>query len=87
MKKKELNSLTLEETRNFMKAIGEKAYRGEQLFSYFNRNKELEIEGIDLLPKKTRDVLLEKGNVNRIQILEKYESKTDDTRKYLFLLA
>ena len=86
MKKIELNSLTLEETREFIKSIGEKAYRGEQLFSYFNRNKGLEIEDIDLLPKKTRNILIEKGNVNRIQILEKFESKIDDTKKYLFLL-
>lgn len=86
MKKIELNSLTLEESKEYMLSIGEKAYRGEQFFSYFNRNKELDIDKMELLSKKTRIRLAEKGKVNKIKILEKFESKLDDTNKYLFLL-
>lgn len=86
MEKIELNSLTLEETKNFIESLGEKAYRGEQLFSYFNRNMELDIETISLLPKKTRSLLNEKGKVNKMQILKKFVSKIDDTIKYLVIL-
>lgn len=86
MEKIELNSLTLDESKKLMETIGEKPYRGEQLFSYFNRNKELDLEKINLLPKKTRSILMEKGKVNKIEILKKYESKIDNTNKYLFIL-
>lgn len=86
MKKIELNSLTLEESKEFMVGLGEKAYRGEQIFSYFNRNKKLDLREINLLSKKTISTLIEKASVNKIEILEKFESKVDDTKKYLFLL-
>ncbi|MGO1469280.1 MAG: 23S rRNA (adenine(2503)-C(2))-methyltransferase RlmN [Tissierella sp.] len=86
MKKTELNSLTLEESKKLMLDLGEKSYRGEQLFSYFNRNKEVNLDKINLLPKKTRSVLMEKGYVNKIKIIKKFESKLDNTKKYLFAL-
>ena len=47
----ELNSMSLNKSKEFMKEISEKAFRGEQLFSYFNRNKNLEVE--NLLQKST----------------------------------
>ena len=86
MKKIELNSLTLEETKDIMVSLGEKSYRGEQLFSSFNRNKDLDIEEMKLLPQNLRNKLIEKGNVRKISILKKYSSNIDDTKKYLFLL-
>ena len=85
MKKIELNSLNLEESKEYMISIGEKAYRGDQLFSYFNRNKELDIDKIEVLSKKIRNKLIENGKVNQIKVLEKFESKLDNTKKYLFL--
>lgn len=86
MEKIELNSLTLEESKELMKSLGEKPYRGEQLFSYFNRNKEIDIDKLSLLPKKLRDVLMEKGKVNDMKVLERFDSKKDATKKYLFIL-
>ena len=86
MNKIELNSLTLEETKNFMIEIGEKGYRGEQLFSSFNKNKEIDLEEMSLLPKKLRGKLQDRGYVKKISILEKFTSKLDSTRKYLYLL-
>ncbi len=86
MNKVEVNSLNLNETKELMLNFGEKAYRGEQLFSAFNRNKQLEIEEIILLPKALRKKLLEKTHIRKISILEKFSSKVDSTKKYLFLL-
>lgn len=86
MNKIELNSLTLEETKKFMLEIGEKGYRGEQLFSSFNRSKLIDLEEMNLLPKKLRDKLDERAYVNKISILEKFTSKLDDTKKYLYRL-
>lgn len=86
MKKIELNSLTLEETKDIMVNLGQKSYRGEQLFSSFNKNKDLDIKEISLLPQKLRNTLMEKGNINKIRILKRFNSKIDNTRKYLYLL-
>lgn len=82
----ELNSMTLEELKEYMVSLGEKAFRGEQLFTFFNRNKGLDIDEIRVLPKKLREKLKEESKVNKVKILERFDSKTDNTKKYLFLL-
>jgi 23S rRNA (adenine2503-C2)-methyltransferase len=82
----ELNSMSLNKSKEFMKEISEKAFRGEQLFSYFNRNKNLEVENLLQFPKDLRSKLKEIGKVNSIKILNRYDSKIDDTKKYLFVL-
>lgn len=82
----ELNSLSLVELKDYMISIEEKAFRGEQIFSYFNRNKKLEIKEIKLLTKDLRDYLIKNTKVNKIETFKKYSSEIDNTRKYLFLL-
>lgn len=86
MSKVELNSLNLNETKKLMVDFGEKAYRGEQVFSALNKNKQLEIDEISLLPKALRKKLSEKTHIRKISILENFSSKLDSTKKYLFLL-
>ena len=86
MKKIELNSLTLKESKNYMVEIGEKAFRGEQLFSFFNKNKGLNIMDLNLLPEKLRKELSETAEINKIEIYERFDSKKDKTKKYLYLL-
>ncbi|HLS53403.1 MAG TPA: 23S rRNA (adenine(2503)-C(2))-methyltransferase RlmN, partial [Tissierellaceae bacterium] len=82
----ELNSMTLEELKKLMTELGEQAFRGEQLFIYFNKNNGLDINEATTLPLKFREEIREKTTVKEIKILEKLESKLDDTVKYLFLL-
>ncbi len=86
MNKIELNSLTLKELKEYMVSIGEKAFRGEQVFSYFNKNKKLDIENLQVLPEKLRKDLLENTKTNKIDIYKAFASKLDNTKKYLFLL-
>lgn len=86
MNKIELNSLTLKELKEYMVSIGEKAFRGEQAFSYFHRNKKINIEDLKILPENLREYLLENAKVNKIDIYKVFTSKVDNTRKYLFLL-
>lgn len=86
MGKIELNSLTLEEIKLLMVQLDQKPYRGEQLFSSFNKNGELDIEEICLLPKNLRKILMENGRVNKIKILKRFDSKLDSTKKYLYVL-
>lgn len=86
MKKIELNSLTLEETKNYMIEIGEKGFRGEQLFSFFNKNSKLDINNLGTLPKDLRNKLIEDCKVNKIEIYKRFDSNIDNTKKYLYLL-
>jgi len=84
LNKIELNSLTLDELKDYMISLGEKSYRGEQIFSYFHKNKKIEIEELNLLPVSLRESLY--GKVNKMQIFKKFTSKIDNTIKYLFIL-
>ncbi len=86
MSKFELNSMTLEELKNYMVSIGEKSYRGEQVFTYFNRHKNLELDSLNQLPKELKIKIKEKAKVNTIEIYKRFDSKIDSTKKYLFLL-
>ncbi|WP_244969119.1 23S rRNA (adenine(2503)-C(2))-methyltransferase RlmN [Tissierella praeacuta] len=86
MNKIELNSLTLKELREYMFSIQEKSFRGEQVFSYFHRNKKADIENLKVLPENLRKYLLDNIKVNKIDIYKVFDSKIDDTKKYLFLL-
>ncbi|MDR7869892.1 MAG: 23S rRNA (adenine(2503)-C(2))-methyltransferase RlmN [Tissierellaceae bacterium] len=86
MEKIELNSLSLDELKDYMVSIGEKSFRGEQLFSYFHRNMGLSIEEIQVLPQGLRQNLIDNTKVNEIQLLKRFDSKIDTTKKFLFLL-
>ncbi|TJX16170.1 23S rRNA (adenine(2503)-C(2))-methyltransferase RlmN [Tissierella creatinini] len=86
MDKIEINSLTLQELKSFMQDIGEKPFRGEQVFSYFNRNLKLDISELNLLPIELRKTLIDIVVVNHIDLLERFDSKLDKTNKYLFRL-
>lgn len=82
----ELNSFTLEELKNYMVELGEKSFRGEQVFIHFNKHQKLDLNDLKQLPLSTREILIEKAKVNKIEILDKFVSKIDDTKKYLFVL-
>ncbi len=86
MEKVELNSLSLDELKSYMVSIGEKAFRGEQVFSYFNSRMGLDLDELQVLPLKLRQDLKEKVGVNGVRLLERFDSKIDSTKKYLFLL-
>lgn len=86
LEKIELNSLTLEETKEFFLKIDEKKFRGEQLFTAFNKNRILDLDSINVLPKSIRTKLSTLGKVNELRVLKRFDSKLDKTSKYLFLL-
>ncbi len=86
MDKIEINSLTLQESKDFMRDIGEKPFRGEQVFSYFNKNRKLDIDELKLLPQGLRWKLQEKVKVNVLNLFKRFDSQLDRTNKYLFQL-
>ncbi len=82
----ELNGITLEESREYMVNIGEKGFRGEQLFTFFNRNKGLDIQQAKVLPQNLRESLAKSQMITKVDILKRFDSNIDSTKKYLFLL-
>lgn len=82
----ELNSMNLEEIKQYMVSIEEKSFRGEQIFQAFNKHGILDIEKINILPETLRLKLARNNIVNITTILKRFDSKIDNTKKYLFLL-
>ena len=68
-----------------MISIGEKPFRGEQLFSYFHRNMGLSMDDIHILPMKLRQELKESAKVNRVRLLKRLDSKIDNTKEAYFV--
>lgn len=86
MKKVQLNDLTYEELVEFFKNIGEKEYRAEQLFTFIHRKYGKNFKDLSVFSKELRDKLDEMADLNSISIINRFDSKIDDTKKYLFLL-
>lgn len=86
MDKIELNSLTLNELENYMDSIGEKKYRGKQLFTYIHKSQGMTIDDISVFSLGLRDKLEDVSKINNIKIFKRFDSKIDGTKKYLFTL-
>jgi 23S rRNA (adenine2503-C2)-methyltransferase len=86
LQKIDLKSLSLKEIQGIFKGIGEKEYRGLQTYSFIHKNMVSSISEITVLPINLRDKLNEHFEIRNISILERYDSKIDNTKKYLFLL-
>ncbi len=85
MEKIDLKSLKEEEIKDFLIQIGEKAFRGSQIFKWIYKGAE-NFEEMSDLSKELRNKLKENASVNNLSIYKKFESKIDGTIKYLFSL-
>ena len=86
MDKIELNSLIFNEMEEFIYSIDERKYRAEQLFTYIHKNQGRTIKDISVFSKTLRDKLERCAKINNIKIFKRFDSKIDNTKKYLFLL-
>ena len=82
-KKIEFNSLKLEELEDLFLSLGEKKFRAEQFFRFMHQKKNYDIENCKQLPKVLIEKLKDIGFINASTIYTKYESKIDNTKKYL----
>lgn len=80
----ELKNLTEEELKNFMVDIGEKKFRGTQIFSWINKG--VDLEDMGNIPKSLKEILREKSTIGKVSVYKKLESKIDRTKKYLIEL-
>ena len=84
-KKVALKNFTEDEVKEFMKTIGEKPFRGSQIFSWIYKGAK-SFEDMNNIPKNLRNKLEEVSYIGNIDVELKLESKIDGTKKYLFLL-
>ena len=80
-----LGDLTLEELTEYMKSIGESAFRGKQIFEWIARGAE-SLDDCTNLSKALREKLSRDAEIYLPKVYKKLISKLDGTVKYLFEL-
>ena len=84
---KDLKSLSPEELREEMKALGQPGFRGDQLFDWLHVKKVRSLEEMSNLPKALREKLKETYALTDLRIEDCLVSALDGTRKYVFALG
>lgn len=82
----DLKDLEFDEFKELLKELGEPQFRAGQIFSWLHKGVE-SFDEMTNISKKTRERLAEKSFVSTLKIREKYVSKIDRTKKYLFELS
>ncbi|MBI3189278.1 MAG: 23S rRNA (adenine(2503)-C(2))-methyltransferase RlmN [Ignavibacteriales bacterium] len=87
MVKRNLIGLTLRELEDFALSIGEKKYRGKQIFDWLYTKGVVSFAEMTSLSKDIRERLELLSEINRISLIETQNSHKDETTKYLFGLS
>ncbi len=86
MDKTDLKSLTIEELKDEIAAIGEKPFRAGQIYEWIHVKLARDFDEMTNLSKVLREKLKEGYTLHTGRIVRMQESKIDGTRKYLFAL-
>lgn len=84
MTKTDIKSLNLEQLKNELTLMGEKSFRGEQIYKWLHRERVSKFDEMTNLSKDLRCKLDEKYKIVSLKPEEVLVSKIDGTRKYLF---
>jgi 23S rRNA (adenine2503-C2)-methyltransferase len=84
--KVDIKSMNLEELTAWMESIGEKPFRGRQLYDWIHVKHAADFDEMSNLSKKLREQLEQNTFFTCLKKEEVQISKLDGTRKYLFLL-
>lgn len=80
-----IKGYTLKELKDYFSSVGEKRFRGEQIFNWFYRHLIDSYDDMQNIPKPLRDQLTNAtGEVNTLKLVTKISSKLSGTTKYLF---
>ena len=80
-----LKNMTEEELKEFLKSIGEKPFRGTQIFSWIYKGAKT-VDDMNNIPKSLREKLEKVSYIGNIKQELVLESKVDKCKKYLFEL-
>ena len=81
-----IDNLTLEELQKEIVAINEPSYKAKQIYEWIHQKNVTSFDEMTNISKKTRELLKNSFEFTDIRILERYDSKQDETKKYLLLL-
>jgi len=87
MQKINIKGLTLRELENFALSIGEKRFRGHQLFDWLYSKQVSTFDEMTSISKLSKQKLAECASIESIKVLNTIVSKSDGTTKYLFELS
>jgi len=80
-----LKGYTLKQLKDYFSSIGEKRFRGEQVFNWLYRHMIDSYDEMDSIPKVLRTQLTETtGPINTLELVSKICSPESGTTKYLF---
>lgn len=82
----DLRSLSLEEMEGLLISLDEQKFRAKQIYSWINKNFITDIDEMTNVSKSLREKLKELTYLTSCKIVDKLESRIDDTVKYLFML-
>lgn len=85
--KKDIKSLSLEELKLEMEAIGEKAFRAKQLYEWMHVKLARSYDEMTNISNSMKDKLKEKYEYTSLKEVMVQTSKIDGTKKYLFELS
>lgn len=86
MEKKNILGMTTEELKSFVQELGEKPFRGKQLFKWVNRGV-TDFDEMTDFSKALRAKLKSAAYVGSLEVLDVQQDKKDGTRKFLFGLV
>ncbi len=85
--KTDIKSLTLSELTEFVKDMGEPAFRARQLYEWMHVKRVPSYDEMTNIPKSLKKKCEENCSFTSLKAVEVQESKLDETRKFLFALA
>lgn len=86
MAKVDIKSLSLEEMKSFLTDIGDKPFRAKQIYEWLHVKLVESFDEMTNLSKQLREKLTELCEITNLFIVDKLESSTGETSKYLFRL-
>ncbi len=86
MEKKDLKSLSYQEVLDEMAVMGEKAFRGKQIYQWMHEKLVSTPDEMGNIPVKLKERLKEEYEFSSLQIIDVFTSGIDGTQKYLFRL-
>lgn len=84
MEKTDIKSLDYQELQNAMTSLGEKTFRGKQIYEWLHKKAAMNFDEMSNLSKDLRKKLEEHFYISETTVLEQLVSKDGNTTKFLF---
>lgn len=84
MEKIDIKSLSYEELLETIQGMGEKAFRGKQIYEWLHKKAVMEFEDMTNVSKKLREQLSDQCYITHMKLLDRLISKDGSTSKFLF---